>query len=139
MPEIPYTVRLAPELLERIEKTARERGISPRKLIRAALADICSSGVVELRFRGLGFFPNERRPRVLWAGIEASPSLRPVQYRTRNNARSLASRKGGPCNSSIVFNRNLIWRGARMQALKLDRILGVMQSGTNPSGSNLRR
>ena len=39
MPEIPYTVRLAPELLERIEKTARERGISPRKLIRAVLAE----------------------------------------------------------------------------------------------------
>jgi hypothetical protein len=39
MAEIPYTVRLAPELLERIEKTARERGISPRKLIRAALAE----------------------------------------------------------------------------------------------------
>jgi hypothetical protein len=39
MPEIPYTVRLAPELLERIEKTARERGISPRKLIRAVLVE----------------------------------------------------------------------------------------------------
>ena len=25
MPEIPYTVRLAPKLLERIEKTAREQ------------------------------------------------------------------------------------------------------------------
>jgi hypothetical protein len=39
MSEIPYTVRLAPKLLERIEKTARERAISPRKLIRAVLAE----------------------------------------------------------------------------------------------------
>ena len=39
MPEIPYTVRLAPKLLERIEKAARERGISPRKLIHAVLAE----------------------------------------------------------------------------------------------------
>ncbi len=39
MPEVPYTVRLAPELLERIEKTARDRGIAPRKLIRAVLAE----------------------------------------------------------------------------------------------------
>jgi hypothetical protein len=39
MPEIAYTVRLAPELLARIEKTARDRGISPRKLIRAILAE----------------------------------------------------------------------------------------------------
>jgi hypothetical protein len=40
MSEIPYTVRLAPELLERIEKTARDRGIAPRKLIRAVLAEL---------------------------------------------------------------------------------------------------
>jgi hypothetical protein len=39
MAEIPYTVRLAPELLERIEKVARLRGIAPRKLVRAALAE----------------------------------------------------------------------------------------------------
>src|SRR5258708_7600728 len=39
MPEIPYTVRLAPELLERIERTARERGISPRNFIRAVLRE----------------------------------------------------------------------------------------------------
>jgi hypothetical protein len=37
MAEIPYTVRLAPQLLERIERTARGRGIAPRKLIRAVL------------------------------------------------------------------------------------------------------
>jgi 2'-5' RNA ligase len=28
-----------------------------------------------MHFRGLGFFPNERRPRVLWAGIEAGSEL----------------------------------------------------------------
>ena len=39
MPEIAYTVRLAPKLLERIEKIARDRGISPRKLIRAVLGE----------------------------------------------------------------------------------------------------
>lgn len=37
MPEIPYTVRIAPKLLEQIEKAAQERGVSPRKLIRAVL------------------------------------------------------------------------------------------------------
>jgi 2'-5' RNA ligase len=48
----------------------------------AKLAAICSAlaGVrfeqpVTLDFRGLGFFPNEKHPRVLWAGIEASPNL----------------------------------------------------------------
>jgi RNA 2',3'-cyclic 3'-phosphodiesterase len=43
--------------------------------IRATLAKLCSDGPVDLRFRGLGFFPNAKRPRVLWAGTAASPNL----------------------------------------------------------------
>jgi 2'-5' RNA ligase len=43
--------------------------------IRAALGDVRSEQPVELRFRGLGFFPNEKRPRVFWVGIDASPNL----------------------------------------------------------------
>jgi hypothetical protein len=39
MAEIPYTIRLAPALLERIEKVARARGIAARKLVRAVLAE----------------------------------------------------------------------------------------------------
>jgi RNA 2',3'-cyclic 3'-phosphodiesterase len=46
--------------------------------IRAALGEVSAGGAVELRFRGLGFFPNEKRPRVLWAGIGASPNLEPL-------------------------------------------------------------
>jgi len=41
----------------------------------AALGKIAARPVIELRFRGLGFFPNERRPRVSWAGIDAPPEL----------------------------------------------------------------
>ena len=40
------------------------------------LAAVRSSDPVNLEFRGLGFFPNEKRPRVLWAGMEASPNLK---------------------------------------------------------------
>jgi 2'-5' RNA ligase len=46
--------------------------------IRAALAEVRSESGVELRFHGLGFFPNDKRPRVFWAGIEASPNLVPL-------------------------------------------------------------
>ncbi len=34
-----------------------------------------SGGVVEMNFRGVGFFPNAKHPRVFWAGIEATPNL----------------------------------------------------------------
>src|SRR6185437_12270328 len=46
--------------------------------IRAALSEIHADGPVEMRFRGLGFFPNGKRPRVFWAGTEASPNLAPL-------------------------------------------------------------
>ena len=51
--------------------------VSAEKLgdIRAALSAIDSDQAVALDFRGVGFFPNERRPRVFWAGIEASANL----------------------------------------------------------------
>src|SRR5258708_4209506 len=43
--------------------------------VKSSLADIRSASPVEMNFRGAGCFPNERRPRVLWAGIEASGNL----------------------------------------------------------------
>jgi 2'-5' RNA ligase len=52
--------------------------VAPEKIdaIRAALASVRSDSQVTTHFRGLGFFPNEKRPRVFWAGMEASPNLK---------------------------------------------------------------
>ncbi len=44
--------------------------------IKTALADVPFPAPLKIFFRGIGFFPNERRPQVLWAGIEAGPELR---------------------------------------------------------------
>lgn len=46
--------------------------------IRSALGEIRSAKAVSMGFRGLGFFPNEKHPRVFWAGMEASPNLKPL-------------------------------------------------------------
>ena len=43
--------------------------------IRAALKQI-EIPHFKIRFCGTGFFPDERHPRVFWAGIEAEPALR---------------------------------------------------------------
>jgi RNA 2',3'-cyclic 3'-phosphodiesterase len=43
-----------------------------------ALRMIRNSHPVTLEFCGLGFFPNERRPRVFWAGMDAPPNLQPL-------------------------------------------------------------
>jgi 2'-5' RNA ligase len=43
--------------------------------IQGALATVHSSEPVNLHFRGMGFFPNEFKPRAVWCGIAASPNL----------------------------------------------------------------
>jgi len=43
--------------------------------IQEALRTIRSGQAVALRFLGLGFFPNEKRAKVFWAGIESSANL----------------------------------------------------------------
>lgn len=43
--------------------------------LRSALSTVYSSEPVEIHFRGIGFFPNERRPRVVWCGVKSSPNL----------------------------------------------------------------
>ena len=53
---------------------------APAKLqaIGAALAAVRSAEAVELRLQGLGLFPNQNRPGVLWSGMEVSPNLAPL-------------------------------------------------------------
>lgn len=96
--DLPAAVRSAlAEVIDRLKPLCREaRWVRPesmhltlkfighaiaggetRKLaqLRAALSTVRSNAPAELHFRGLGFFPTERRPRVVWCGMEASPNL----------------------------------------------------------------
>lgn len=43
--------------------------------IKKELEGVRSAAAVEMNFRGVGFFPNAKHPRVFWAGIEATPNL----------------------------------------------------------------
>jgi RNA 2',3'-cyclic 3'-phosphodiesterase len=43
--------------------------------INSTLSSLPHAGPVQLDFRGIGFFPNEFHPRVIWCGVEASPNL----------------------------------------------------------------
>ena len=49
----------------------------PEKLqaVQTVLSSIYAEQSVQLEFRGLGFFPNEKKSRVFWAGLEASSNL----------------------------------------------------------------
>jgi 2'-5' RNA ligase len=63
---------------ERIHVTLKFIGHAEHKdleSISTALAAVRSDLAVEADFRGLRFFPNEQRPRVLFCGVEASANL----------------------------------------------------------------
>jgi RNA 2',3'-cyclic 3'-phosphodiesterase len=57
--------------LKFIGETLSERVVE----LKSALASIPPRDPIAMNFRGLDFFPNARRPRALWAGVEAGPEL----------------------------------------------------------------
>jgi 2'-5' RNA ligase len=50
--------------------------------LRRSLGSIPKQGSIEIAIRGLGWFPNPHNPRVLFAGVEASPELETLQRQT---------------------------------------------------------
>ena len=74
---------LAPQLKwvrpENLHVTLKFLGeTDPQKLgsLQNVLSGVRSAEPANLDFRGLGFFPNEKRPRVFWAGMQASANLK---------------------------------------------------------------
>lgn len=57
--------------------------------IRSALAGLPSGEAIQLEFRNLGFFPSERRPRVLWVGMEGSARLQTLAADVENTLEHL--------------------------------------------------
>ena len=78
----PSLVRWVP--VENIHLTLKFLGdISPANvelLAQMLTQEARQQQVFEIRFEGLGVFPNPRRPRVLWIGIQAPASLEALQH-----------------------------------------------------------
>ena len=66
---------IKPENLHITLKFIGHVGNEKLSTIQAALSSIHAAHPVELHLRGMGFFPNEHRPRAFWCGIAASPNL----------------------------------------------------------------
>ena len=56
--------------------------VDPSKLdpIRTALTNLQLPQDIRLHFRNVGFFPNAKRPRVIWGGMDASENLTPLAH-----------------------------------------------------------
>jgi len=60
--------------------------ISPKQVtqVTQALAGLGSFEPFALQVKGFGFFPDARRPRVLWVGVEAPPALGQLAHRVES-------------------------------------------------------
>ena len=50
--------------------------------MKRSLASVTVNGPIEVAVKGIGWFPNERRPRVLWAGVDGGEALRSLARAT---------------------------------------------------------
>jgi len=75
-PLAPQLKWVRPENLHVTLKFLGETDSTKLAVLHNVLSGVRSAEPVNLEFRGLGFFPNEKRPRVFWAGMESSANLK---------------------------------------------------------------
>jgi 2'-5' RNA ligase len=83
--------KLAWSPVEKLHITTKFIGEWPEERLdelREAVAAAPRPGSFEIAVRGLGWFPNDKNPRVLWAGVESGEALRTLAFDTE---RSLAA------------------------------------------------
>lgn len=54
-----------------------------------ALSTVRVAGPLEIRVKGIGWFPSERRPRVLWAGVDGGEPLQTLARATEQAVAAL--------------------------------------------------
>ncbi|HYF39642.1 MAG TPA: RNA 2',3'-cyclic phosphodiesterase [Gemmatimonadales bacterium] len=84
------------------------------------------AGALSLRLGGLGAFPTRSRPRILWVGIEAPPSLELLQDRIERGAEAIGfPPEGTPFQPHVTLGR--VREGQRLPARSLDDHAGSLE------------
>jgi len=105
---VPDVRWVQPESLHVTLKFIGEKSDETVEEIKRALETI-SAGTFEMSFRGYGFFPSPRAPRVFWVGIEGDPKLTSLAARVDETLVRLNIPK-----EEHAFNAHLtLARGAR--------------------------
>lgn len=118
--------------VENLHITAKFIGEWPEARLdemKRALAAIPRGGAIEISIRGLGWFPNDRRPRVLWAGVEGGESLTKLARTTEQAVAAL----GVPVENRI-FSPHLTLARIR-EAVPLDALRSALANTTTDFGS----
>jgi RNA 2',3'-cyclic 3'-phosphodiesterase len=97
--------------------------------MRATLESVGSPGVFEVAIRGVGWFPNPRHPRVLWAGVEGGAPLSDLAHATAEAVfRIGVAREDRPYSPHLTLAR-------LREAVPLDALRRELESETLDFGS----
>ncbi len=89
------TAKISWSPLENLHITTKFIGEWPEPRLdemKRALASVQAIGSIEIAVKGLGWFPNERRPRVFWAGVDGGEALRTLARATASAVAELGVR-----------------------------------------------
>jgi 2'-5' RNA ligase len=79
------TAKISWSPVENLHVTTKFIGEWPEQRLdemKRALASVPVAGSFEIAVKGLGWFPNERHPRVFWAGVDGGEALRSLARAT---------------------------------------------------------
>jgi 2'-5' RNA ligase len=109
--------------------------VAPEKVqeIQKELGGVRSAAMVELTFRGVGFFPNAKYPRVFWAGIEATPNLLEIATEIEERMEKLGiPREGRAFHPHLTLARFKSEEGLPKLREAIEKV-GTMEFGSTPS------
>jgi 2'-5' RNA ligase len=91
------------------------------EVVRAAVP---GTGVLPLQLAGIGAFPDFRRPRIIWVGLEAPPALELLQDRLERRAEAIGfPPEGTPFRPHVTLGR--VREGQRLPPGALESLEGV--------------
>jgi len=86
------TAKIGWSPLENLHVTTKFIGEWPEPQLdemKRALASVPVKGAIDITVKGLGWFPNPRRPRVFWAGVKGGEPLRVLAQATEQTVERL--------------------------------------------------
>jgi 2'-5' RNA ligase len=98
--------------------------------MKRGLTSVPVKGAIEVTVKGLGWFPNQRRPRVFWAGVEGGEPLCALAQATEQ----AAGRLGVPTEER-AYSPHLTLARIR-EAVPLDRLHQTIESFPAGCGFN---
>jgi 2'-5' RNA ligase len=106
--------------------------------LKEALGAVPATGAIGIAIRDIGWFPDERRPRVLWAGVQADETLAKLAHATDQAVAALGvPMEKRPYSPHLtlarirepIFSKSGTLDSLRAEIAKVDTDFGAFRAG----------